>query len=62
MTSASILRSTCLKLLKCSVVYHKMENGVSGHGGGIAQLKMQLKKKGDCGRSGKTVVARKATF
>ena len=48
--------------MKCSVVYHKMENGMSGHGGRIAQLTMQLKKKGDCGRSGKTVVARKATF
>ena len=35
---------------------------MSGHGGRIAQLTMQLKKKGDCGRSGKTVVARKATF
>ena len=39
-----------------------MENGVSRHGGGIVQLMMQRKEKGDCGRSGKMVVARKIMF
>ena len=39
-----------------------MKNGISRHGGGIFQLMMQLKKKGDCGRSGNMVVARKITF
>ena len=39
-----------------------MENGVSRHGGGIVQLMMQRNEKGDCGRSGKMVVARKIMF
>ena len=53
------LRSTWLKLLKCPVVYQKMENGISRHSGGIVQLMMQWKKKWDCGRSAKMVVPRK---
>ena len=47
--------------MKCLLVYEKMESGVHKHGSGIVQLMMQWKK-GDHGRSGKMVVAKKTTF
>ena len=51
-----------LKATEMTYGLSRMENGVSRYGGGIVQLMMQWKKKGDFRRSGKVVAAMKTMF